>query len=315
MLTVHITVPTRRNLTRCCSLNPSLEKTFVASITRCCRYQSSFDAYTIPVFTCSILVLPRPSLYMSSGRYFNGKSRAEEAITKSFPSTGVLVKPTFIYGGDSFGLTPPRVSDGYGSGIDALLSSGPIRAIAGISPGLVKVRCTTTCHWFNVQHLSFFLAVFIAVVISRSGACQSEATQTAHMWLTCSHLFYCTNRRYTRWRIPRLPEEGVYHIDNSLDGKQTLEVSEVMRRFADAVDIFTKPDASFVVSSLLAYVLSVVCLAGINFPPVAAGRAIAAGIEGQRGASVCSGGPRKAARNDLRRRGRDQRSSVAGLIN
>lgn len=88
-----------------------------------------------------------------------------------------------------------------------------------------------------------------------------------------------------------------------------------MRRFADAVDIFTKPDASFVVSSLLAYVLSVVCLAGINFPPVAAGRAIAAGIEGQRGASVCSGGPRKAARNDLRWRGRDQRSSVAGLIN
>lgn len=79
------------------------------------------------------------SFYVSYHRYFNGKSRAEAAIAKSFPSTGVLIKPTFIYGGDSFGLTPPRVSDGYGSGIDALLSSGPIRAIAGISPGLVKV--------------------------------------------------------------------------------------------------------------------------------------------------------------------------------
>lgn len=72
-------------------------------------------------------------------RYFNGKNRAEEAIAKYFPSTGVLIKPTFIYGGESFGLTPPRVSDGYGSGIDALLSSGPIRAIAGVSPGLIKV--------------------------------------------------------------------------------------------------------------------------------------------------------------------------------
>lgn len=75
-------------------------------------------------------------------RYFDGKSRAEEAIAKSFPSTGVLIKPTFIYGGDSFGLAPPRVSDGYGGSIDALLSSGPIRAIAGISPGLIKV-CDT----------------------------------------------------------------------------------------------------------------------------------------------------------------------------
>lgn len=73
-------------------------------------------------------------------RYFDGKARAEEAISKSFPSSGFLIKPTFIYGGDSFGLTPPRVSDGYGAGIDSLLSSGPIRAIAGISPGLVKVR-------------------------------------------------------------------------------------------------------------------------------------------------------------------------------
>ncbi len=76
---------------------------------------------------------------LPASRYFDGKSRAEQAIAKSFPSAGVLIKPSFIYGGDSFGLTPPRVSDGYGSGIDSLLSSGPIRAIAGISPGLIKV--------------------------------------------------------------------------------------------------------------------------------------------------------------------------------
>lgn len=72
-------------------------------------------------------------------RYFDGKTRAEDAIAKSFPSTGTLIQPTFIYGGDAFELTPPRVSDAYGAGIDALLSSSPIRAIAGISPGLIKV--------------------------------------------------------------------------------------------------------------------------------------------------------------------------------
>lgn len=85
-------------------------------------------------------------MHFFEARYFNGKSRAEQAIAQSFPSTGVLIKPSFIYGGDSFGLTPPRVSDGYGSGIDALLSSGPIRAIAGISPGLIKVDANRCPH-------------------------------------------------------------------------------------------------------------------------------------------------------------------------
>lgn len=85
-------------------------------------------------------------MHLVEARYFNGKSRAEQAIAQSFPSTGVIIKPSFIYGGDSFGLTPPRVSDGYGSGIDALLSSGPIRAIAGISPGLIKVRSDRCRH-------------------------------------------------------------------------------------------------------------------------------------------------------------------------
>lgn len=80
-------------------------------------------------------------------RYFAGKQRANEAVAKSFQSSGVLIKPTFIYGGDSFGLTPPRVSDGYGSGIDALLSAGPIRAIAGISPGPLKVL-----HYIALYH-------------------------------------------------------------------------------------------------------------------------------------------------------------------
>ena len=50
------------------------------------------------------------------------------------------MKPTFIYGGESFGLFPPRVTDGYGSGIEELLSNGAIKALADFMPGLIKVN-------------------------------------------------------------------------------------------------------------------------------------------------------------------------------
>ena len=50
-----------------------------------------------------------------------------------------VVKPTFIYGGDSFGITPPRVTFEYGSGIEELLMLPPIKILADITPGLIKV--------------------------------------------------------------------------------------------------------------------------------------------------------------------------------
>jgi len=51
----------------------------------------------------------------------------------------IIVAPTFIYGGDSFGLLPPRVNDAYGSFIDQLLSFGVIQKLADVLPGLIKV--------------------------------------------------------------------------------------------------------------------------------------------------------------------------------
>ena len=74
--------------------------------------------------------------------YFQGKQDAEKAALQAVnndPSKVCIVKPTFIYGGDSFGLFPPRVSDGYGSAIEQLLSFGLITALADITPGLIKV--------------------------------------------------------------------------------------------------------------------------------------------------------------------------------
>lgn len=72
--------------------------------------------------------------------YFQGKEMAEGALAKNYPGAkGTIVGPSFIYGGDSFTLTPPRVPGGYGSFIQNLLSSGPIQKLAEVSPGFIAL--------------------------------------------------------------------------------------------------------------------------------------------------------------------------------
>lgn len=74
--------------------------------------------------------------------YFRGKSKAEAAVISAFGSAGTVVKPSFIYGGDSFSVNPPRVPDGYGGLVDGILGSGPLRALARVSPGFIGVALT-----------------------------------------------------------------------------------------------------------------------------------------------------------------------------
>ncbi|KAG7364982.1 NAD-dependent epimerase/dehydratase [Nitzschia inconspicua] len=72
--------------------------------------------------------------------YMKGKTFSQSAITSSFPNTATLIEPTFIYGGDSFSVSPPRVASFYGEFIEALLSSGPVRGITNIAPqGFIKI--------------------------------------------------------------------------------------------------------------------------------------------------------------------------------
>ncbi|XRB00167.1 NAD(P)-bd_dom domain-containing protein [Pycnococcus provasolii] len=71
--------------------------------------------------------------------YFNGKEAAEASVTSTFADNHAIVRPSFIFGGDQFNLTPPRVPTGYGKGVARLLSSGPIRTIANNTPGLIKL--------------------------------------------------------------------------------------------------------------------------------------------------------------------------------
>lgn len=74
--------------------------------------------------------------------YFEGKRMAERAALSSVNGDATkvcIVKPTFIYGGDSFGLLPPRVNTAYGSGIEELLSSPVFCWLADNTPGMIKV--------------------------------------------------------------------------------------------------------------------------------------------------------------------------------
>eukprot|EP00577_Skeletonema_sp_RCC1716_P020037 CAMPEP_0113416254 /NCGR_PEP_ID=MMETSP0013_2-20120614/25020_1 /TAXON_ID=2843 ORGANISM="Skeletonema costatum, Strain 1716" /NCGR_SAMPLE_ID=MMETSP0013_2 /ASSEMBLY_ACC=CAM_ASM_000158 /LENGTH=312 /DNA_ID=CAMNT_0000303301 /DNA_START=67 /DNA_END=1005 /DNA_ORIENTATION=+ /assembly_acc=CAM_ASM_000158 len=74
--------------------------------------------------------------------YFEGKIVAETAAIDSVggdTSKVCFVKPTFIYGGDSFGINPPRVNFEYGAGVEELLFLPPFKIAADLTPGLIKV--------------------------------------------------------------------------------------------------------------------------------------------------------------------------------
>lgn len=72
--------------------------------------------------------------------YFVGKRQAEAAMVDAVGADGVtVIRPTFIYGGPSFGLSPPRVAAGYGSAVEEVLSNGIISKIADVVPGTIKI--------------------------------------------------------------------------------------------------------------------------------------------------------------------------------
>lgn len=82
------------------------------------------------------------------GAYFAGKRAAEVAAADAVSGDATklcIVKPTFIYGGDSFEVplpgkfVAPRVSAGYGAAVEEVLSLGFIGALADRLPGLIKV--------------------------------------------------------------------------------------------------------------------------------------------------------------------------------
>lgn len=71
--------------------------------------------------------------------YMEGKKFTEDTIRKSNFDSYTIIAPTFIYGGDKFAINPPRVAEGYGKLVESVLSSGPFRYAAAISPGIIRV--------------------------------------------------------------------------------------------------------------------------------------------------------------------------------
>lgn len=71
--------------------------------------------------------------------YVRGKQRAEAAVKAAFPGASAILQPTFIFGGDVFSATPPRVAEWYGEQVEALLGSPPLRAAASVSPAALKL--------------------------------------------------------------------------------------------------------------------------------------------------------------------------------
>jgi nucleoside-diphosphate-sugar epimerase len=72
--------------------------------------------------------------------YFDGKRAAEACVRENYAESDYfIVKPSFIYGGDAFSLTPPRVTKTYGDVLAKVLGSGPIKALAAKAPGPIAL--------------------------------------------------------------------------------------------------------------------------------------------------------------------------------
>ena len=72
--------------------------------------------------------------------YADGKEEAEAKIRETFgPPDYCIVQPTFIYGGEDFGLNPPRIASSVGQIADELLGLYPIQALADALPGVFGV--------------------------------------------------------------------------------------------------------------------------------------------------------------------------------
>mmetsp|Transcript_47057 Transcript_47057/g.75334 ORF Transcript_47057/g.75334 Transcript_47057/m.75334 type:complete len:303 (+) Transcript_47057:138-1046(+) len=72
--------------------------------------------------------------------YFAGKVQAEAALAENYDASDYLVvKPSFVYGGDEFSLAPPRVTKTYGDILVKILGSSLVKAIASRSPGPIKL--------------------------------------------------------------------------------------------------------------------------------------------------------------------------------
>jgi len=81
---------------------------------------------------------------LNLGDYMEGKAFSEKFISNNFGLSEkgrsfMVIEPTFIFGGDSFQVNPPRVEEGYGKFVETVLSNGIFRTAAEVAPGILGV--------------------------------------------------------------------------------------------------------------------------------------------------------------------------------
>ena len=69
--------------------------------------------------------------------YAAGKEQAEELIRREFPQEHYIIQPNFIYGGDDFSLSPPRVPSQLGQVAEDILGLYPLQAASRALPGVL----------------------------------------------------------------------------------------------------------------------------------------------------------------------------------
>jgi uncharacterized protein YbjT (DUF2867 family) len=69
--------------------------------------------------------------------YASGKEKAEQIIKDNFPDSYTIIRPTFMYGGDDFSLSPPRIPDSIGGAAENILGLYPFQAASEALPGVI----------------------------------------------------------------------------------------------------------------------------------------------------------------------------------
>lgn len=109
-------------------------------------------------------------------KYAKGKEESERMVCETFgkPTSSdggyCILKPTFIYGGSSFDVNPPRLPNGIGGIIEALLGLYPIQALSDSLPGVLGVAFEAPV---NVD------AVARAIVNVATGLCECPNNELA----------------------------------------------------------------------------------------------------------------------------------------
>jgi len=101
--------------------------------------------------------------------YARGKEESEVSLKQTFGQNLCMIKPTFIYGGNKFGLNPPRIPSFLGEVIEAILGLYPIQWVAEVLPDILGVVLEAPV---NVK------AVAGAVVNEAIGLCDNQVLDT-----------------------------------------------------------------------------------------------------------------------------------------